>query len=172
MKPAHALAFVLFVVWAGWLVAAQAWLGRPDLCGRARPDLGLVFALALAARTEPAALPFLAFGAALARASACAEPSIVLFTGFLGVLFASLALRSIVEVQTAPWRALVAGALAFALEAWIVLAHGARDAGAGFAAADLARGWPAALSTSLAALLVAPALARLPGLSPLRTRRW
>jgi hypothetical protein len=163
-------AWCFFAVWAVWLFALQAWLGREASAARWLPDLGLVLALSLLARAEVTDAPILAFVAALARSAFSAEPPLVLLTGFLLLVFLALAARTTIELSGPAWRAFTAFVLVLVFDAWLGFAHAMRaPSGAGVA---LVVAWPAALSSAACALLLGPALAHLPGLTPIRRRQW
>ena len=170
MIVSRGLAWLLFLAWVTWGFALQGWLGGGS---RWMPDLGLVLALSLLARLDARGAPLLALCVALARASLSSEPAVALLAGASGVVLLALAARSVVELTGPLWRAAVAGALVFVFDAWLMAVHHVR-------ARDLAGGLPfdpiailpAALTSALLALVLGPALVHLPGLSPLRSRRW
>ena len=170
------LAWALFLVWAAWLHAlhsawssgaAAAWI----------PDLGLVFALVLAAHMEAADVLGCALAAAFVRSAFAGEPPIALASGMLLVMLLALAARSMVELTSAVSRALSCGVLVFVFDAWLYLVHCVRDldplqtSGVPMPSA-LWSATAAAFSSAMLALVLGPLLVRLPGLSPLRRRRW
>jgi hypothetical protein len=163
------LGWICFVVWAVWLFALHAWLGGSD-GSRWMPDLGLVFVLVLMARSEARDLPWMAFLAALARSTFSPEPPLVLFTGFFGVLFALLLVRGAVELSRPTWRALTAFVAVLGFDLWLGLAHAARTSDV--RALEALSAWPSAVLSALLALAFGPFLVHLPGLTPLRARRW
>jgi hypothetical protein len=171
VTAARALGWALFALWATWCCALQGALGH----GAAwMPDLGLVFALSLLAHLEAADAPVAALLATLARASVGVEPPVPVLAGFLLVFALALAVRSVVELSNPVWRAANAAGLVLAFQGWLALVHEVRlraDGvdGAGF---DPLAPLPAALTSGLLALAAGPLLARLPGLTPLRRRRW
>jgi hypothetical protein len=167
------LAWTLLAVWAVWLFALHAWLAGESAAARWWPDLGLVLCASLAARIESRDVPLCALVFALARSAVGSEPPIVVLAGFSGALALLLVARSVVELTSPPSRALAAGLLVLAFDAWLIGVHRVR---LGAAAADwpvgLLAGWTAALSSAVLAFVLGPALAHLPGLTPLRRRRW
>lgn len=173
MNPARVLGWLLFTFWAVWLVAIQAWLCAGSDGARWMPDLGLILSLSLLARMEARDLLTLALVSTLARVTFSIEPSVAILAGMLGVLGLALAARSIVELSGPAWRALIGGVLVLLFDGWLVFVHQLR---AGELALDLELnwmlGWRAALSSSVLALLCGPLLVHLPGLTPLRRRRW
>jgi hypothetical protein len=171
-RGGRALAWALFVAWAVWLSAAQGWLTRGG--GSAWvPDAALVLAVVVLARCEAADLLPLALLTALARSATSGDPPIVLAAGALGALLAALAVRDALELSGPAGRALGAGLAAGLFQAWLGVAHAVRAPHAvldPLAAAGTAL--PVALASALLALLLGPLLARLPGLTPLRSRTW
>lgn len=171
MTVARALGWALFTIWATWCFALQGALAHG---GAWMPDLGMVLALSLLAHLEPGDAPVAALLASLARAAVGVEPPVPLVAGFLLVFALALGVRSVVELSNPLWRALCAGALVFAFQAWLALVHEVRLGTAGIDGAgfDPFAPLPAASTSALLALLAGPLLARLPGLTPLRRRRW
>jgi hypothetical protein len=173
MKSQTVFAWCFFVVWSTWMFALQSWLGALGSAARWVPDLGLVMALSLVARLDPADVPLCALLTALARSAFGVEPHVVVCAGVLGVFALALAARSVVELTGPVWRALVCGGLVFAFDAWLMLVHRARPpAGFGTFGVSIASAWSVALTSALLAWIVGPVLAHLPGLTPLRRRRW
>ena len=172
MSAARVLAWFLLAAYCAWLFALEGRLGAgPD--ARWVPDLGLVLALSVLARAEVGDAPFIALVAALARAAFGPEPPIVLLTGFLVVAYLALAARRAIELSGPVWRTLAALVLVLVFHAWLALAHGVRTSAEGSWTADaLVAAWPAAVMSALLALVLGPALAHLPGLAPIRRRRW
>ncbi len=169
MSSARFLAWILFAAYCAWLFAIEGWIGS----SRWVPDLGLVLLLAVLARAEIADAPFIALAAALARAAFGPEPPIVLLTGIFAITFLALFVRRTLELSRPSWRMLAALVLVLAFDAWLGLAQGVRSgAHEGLRVASLLSAWPAAITSALFALLFGPALARLPGLSPIRRRQW
>jgi hypothetical protein len=173
MKSQRLLAWCLFVVWSTWMFALQSWLGARGSAARWVPDLGLVMALSLVARLEVGDVPLCALLTALSRAAFSVEPHVVVCAGVLGVFALALAARSVVELTGPIWRALVCGALVFAFDAWLMLVHRAHPpATFGPFGVSVVSAWSVASASALLAWAAGPALAHLPGLAPLRRRRW
>lgn len=171
MNPARWLGFGLFTVWAVWLAGIQGWLVAESPAARWIPDLLLVLVASVVARLESADAPWLALCAALARASVAPEPPVALLAGFLGIIAIALSVRSVVEITGPLWRALVAAAMVLALDGWLVCVHRVRVPESSLSLSIFA-GVSVALSSGVLALLLGPLFARLPGLTPLRRRRW
>lgn len=172
MTPERILAWVLYGIWAAWMFALTSWLGR-EAGATWVPDLGLVFALSLLARAEASDAPLIAILTALARSGFGAEPSIVLLTGVGLVVFLALSVRSAVELGGALPRTFAALFLVSAFDAWLLFADAMRaDAADAVGPSILWSAWPAAITSSLVAFLFGPVLAYLPGLTPIRRRRW
>lgn len=167
------IAWALFCVWAVWLFALSGWLGADSGWARWMPDLGLVLVLSLLAQLETRDAPLLALCAALARASVSAEPHVALLAGFFGIVALALAARSVVELTGPLSRALVCGALVVVFDGWLVLVHRVRvHEVAGVLPLSVFIAWPAGITSALLALVAGPLFAHLPGLTPLRRRRW
>ena len=168
MKRAPLLAWVLLFLYGVWALALQGLLAAPRLLGACAPDLGLVLLLALGARLVPARARVAAVLIALARAGFSADPPAAELAGYLGAVGLSAALRAGLEIDRPLARALLAGLLSLLLTAfWLavrMVALAAEPGGRGLGEALL---WPGALATAAAALFLAPALRRLPGLADL-----
>jgi hypothetical protein len=164
--------WLLFLTWAVWLAALQgAWSRHAG--GTWVPDAALVLAVVVLARCETTDLAPLALFTALARAATGGEPPLVLLAGAFGALFLALALRDALELSGPLGRSAGTAIAAGAFQAWLCLAHDARSTQGGL---DLMRAatsaLPVAIASALFALAIGPALARLPGLTPLRSRSW
>lgn len=155
------------------MFAFQSSLGSGADASRWIPDFGLVLALSLLARLETADVPLCTLLTAVARSTASVEPNIALCAGLMGVFVLALAARTVVELTGPMWRTLAAGVLVFAFDAWLMLVQREhlrfQSIEIGL---SLSRAWPAALASALLALCAGPLLAHLPGLTPLRRRRW
>lgn len=167
------LAWILFAVWSTWCFALQARLNSVSSVAPFVPEIGLVLALSLLARLEEREAPILALIVALTRAAFSSEPAVVVLSGALGLSLLAMAVRSVVELTGPLWRTVTTGMLVAAFDLWLV---GAGDSRAAYAGAGPAVGLGALLavgiSSGLLALFLGPALAHLPGLTPLRRRRW
>lgn len=171
MTAARWLGFGLFTVWAVWLTGIQGWLVSVSPAARWIPDLLLVLVASVVARLESTDAPWLAVCAALARASVASEPPVALLAGFLGVIAIALMVRSVVEITGPLWRAVIAAGMVLVFDGWLVCVHRARLPDAALSISVLA-GASVAVSSAVLAVLAGPMLARLPGLTPLRRRRW
>jgi hypothetical protein len=171
VNGARILAWILFVAYCAWLFALEGWLGAGSRSWM--PDLGLVLALSVLARAEVADAPFVALAAAFARTAFGPEPPMVVLTGSLVVAFLALAARQSIELTRPLWRTLAALLLVLVFDAWLGLAQAIRSGGdEPLRAAVLVSAWPVAVTSALLAFLLGPAFANLPGLSPIRRRRW
>lgn len=171
MSASRVLAWFLFFVWAGWAFALQGWLqrGGSDWV----PDIGLVLALSVMARAEVADTPVLALLAAVARSAFGPEPPIVLLAGFMLVVFLALAARTTVELAGPLWRTITALAFVLILNAWFGFARGMREPLGDPLQASLAyAALPTAFVSALLAFAAGPLFAHLPGLTPIRRRKW
>jgi hypothetical protein len=168
MRPSRSLAWVLFVVYALWLLALQGLLARPHRLGAWTPDLGLVLLVAWSARLGSGRAALAALLVAFARTALGADAPVALAAGYLGVVLLHGVLRTGIEVDRGPARAVLAGLLAFGFGALVSSGPAALLAGASTPSARLV---PFAVASALAAALLGPLLVRLPGLRPLRGRR-
>lgn len=172
-RSARLLAWCLFLVWGVWLFALQAWIASGSALARWVPDLGLMLALSLLARAEERDLPLLVFFTMLARSAVSAEPVVALLAGFMGVFALALFARSVVELTGPAWRALITGVCVLLFDAWLMLVHRARTPALATALPlQMLSALPAAMTSALLAFLCGPLFANLPGLTPLRRRRW
>lgn len=173
MRPALALAWCLFFLYALWAAGAQAWLAAPERLGAWTPDLGLALLFAWAARLRGARGAGAALLVALGRVSTSAEPPALLAANALAAVGVFALLGRAFEIDRALPRAALCGLCALATAGLLVAARTrvlAADAPAvGIEGVSL---WPCAVSSSGACFLAGPLLARLPGLAPLgRVRR-
>jgi len=175
VKSDRALAWIALGAWLLGCFALQGLLAR----GAAAfwfPELGLVFLLALLARMEERDAWIAALVAALARSAFASEAPLVQLAGLLGFALLVMTLRSSLELSSPLLRGSAALLCVFAFDLWLYLAGAAR---AYWARGTLA-GWQpplvslalVALCSGLLCLAAGPLFAHLPGLSPLRSRRW
>ena len=168
---ARLLSWALLAVWLTWLFAIQARLGAGSAAAAWIPELGLVLAISVLAHLEEREGPILAIVLALSRSAFSSEPPVALLAGSLGLVLLGLSLRSVVELTGPLWRAIIAGGLVLVFDLWLALVHAARSLGAG-PQVDVLPLLAAAATSGLLALFASPVLARLPGLTPLRSRQW
>lgn len=171
MSSARILACGLFLVWAVWAFALEGRLANGG--SRWVPDIGLVLALSVMARAEVADTPILAFLAALARACFAPEPPIVLLAGFMGIVLLALVARTTVELSGPLWRTLAALVFVLVFNGWLALARGMREPTTELGHSSvLFAALPVAITSALLAFAAGPVFAHLPGLTPIRRRRW
>jgi len=168
--------WIMLCVWSAWISAGQGLLAHPARLDLWAPDLGLLLLLACAGRFESRDVPKAALIVGLSRAAFSVEPPSALLVGLLGAGAVVVGVRSVAEVNGPLMRSVLAFLCSWVFAAWLVLVHIVRVERAG-GEAPLALGfvlslWRGALVTALAALVLGPALAYLPGLSRLRRRRW
>ncbi|MBK7641717.1 MAG: hypothetical protein IPJ19_01485 [Planctomycetes bacterium] len=175
MNGERRLAWVAF---GAWLLVCFALQGQFARGGTAMwfPELGLVLLFSLLARMEERDAWIAGVLAALVRSAFSSEPPLVQLSGLLGFALLVMALRSSLEISAPLLRGVVAVLCIFACDLWIFLACCARTY---WAHGSLAGFEPPvlplaliALSSGVLALVAGPLLAQLPGLSPLRSRRW
>jgi len=175
VKPSRVLAWILFTVWAAWAFALRGALAD----GGARPwvpDFGLVLVLGLLAHLEARDVPLCVLLAALARSSVSVEPALVLLAGTGAVLALALTLRSVIELSNPWWRAASAAVLVLGFDEWLIVVEHVRGlqgpSASALPAPGVFRPFVPAIFSGLFALFAGGLLAYLPGLSPLRSRRW
>lgn len=170
MSGGRIVAWLLFLVWAVWACALQGHLARGGSAWV--PDIALVLALSLMARAEAADTPFIALCAAIARAAFGPEPPIVLLAGYMAIVFLALLVRTAVELGGPLWRTLFALVFVLGLNVWFGTARAMRDPTGGVHTSVLFAALPTAIATALLAFAAGPLFAYLPGLTPIRRRRW
>jgi hypothetical protein len=168
---ARLFGWALLVVWLTWCFAIQARLGAGSPAAAWLPENGLVHAISVLAHLEEREGPFLVLALAVSRSAISSEPPVALLAGSLGLVLLGFSLRSVVELTGPLWRAVIAGGLVLVFDLWLALVHTARTLGAG-PQVDARPLLAAAVSSAALALFAGPWLARLPGLTPLRSRRW
>jgi len=164
--------WTLFFVWAMSLAGLQGLLTRHS-AGSFIPDAALVLSVVVLARAEAGDLGLIVLLTAFARAATSGEPPLVLLTGILGALLAALLLRGAFELSGPLGRTLGTLAAAGFFQAFVLIASDARGAGStiDFVGA-FGSAIPVAIASAIAALVLGPLLARLPGLTPLWSREW
>ncbi len=170
---ARVFGWVLLLVWLSWSFAFQSRIAAASSAGPFVPEIGLVLSIAVLSRLDEREAPILALVLAIARFPYSAEPAIALLAGGLGLSLLGLAMRSVVELTGPLWRTVAAAALVASFDLWLAVVHASRP-GAAEGSLQLRVGSLLAVAGSSAALALfaGPALAHLPGLSPLRSRRW
>jgi hypothetical protein len=161
------LAWFLIAVWSLWASALEARLAATF--GPFTPALGLMLALGLGARLGTAKFLGLALVGALGRAALSTEPFVAILAAFLGALLVLRALRSVLDVSSL-WVLAVATAVAvFGAQGWSELVRESRLVhGVALADGAIWRALASAFASALGMLLVGPAIAYLPGVTPLK----
>lgn len=171
MNRPTAFHWLLLCVWGTWACAFSGYLAQFGWLGSAAPDLGIALMVALAARTTPHEIAWVAVCLGISRASVSVDPPAALLAASLvgGALLRGA--RSMVPIESPPLTAGLAFALTLGQGVWLqfVQLQRAATAGAGEVGLDLPIG--AALTTALAAVLVGGFCLRLPGLSRLAGRK-
>ena len=160
--------WLFLTVWLTWLFALQARLGAAPWM----PDLGLVLAIAVLAHLEEREGAVLALVLALSRSALSPEPAVALLAGSVGFVLLGFGLRSVVELTGPLWRATIAGGLVLAFDLWLAVVQSSRGGIGPALPVDAGSLLGVAFTSALLALFAGPLLARLPGLTPLRSRRW
>jgi hypothetical protein len=161
------LAWLLLAVWSLWAAAARARLA--ESLGAFAPALDLVLVLGLAARLPTSHALGLALVGTAGRAALSTEPALATLAAFLGALLFLRAVRSVLDLASPPVLAVATALAVIGAEAWSELVHASRAAQA-LALADgaLSGALATGLASGLTMLLAGPAIAYLPGVTPLR----
>jgi len=178
------LPWFLLALWATWISAFQGLLLEQPALAPWVPDAGLVLLLSLCSRLERRDLTRVALVIALGRLAVSVEPAPAELAASLALALLVGGLRSVLEVGDMLARTLLALLAALALARWHALVLESRVlADAGLYAESLESSWSTArgalgphvlsraAATAAFALVFAPALAHLPGLTPLRRRK-
>lgn len=184
MSRAGWLPWFLLAVWSTWISALQGLALQQPVLGAWVPDVGLVLLLSLGSRLERRDLPWVALAVALGRIAVGVEPVPAVLAACLGLALLVAGLRSVLEVTDPLARTLLAFLAALAVARWHALVLSTRALeDASLYAGSLGASWTAvrgafgphaltrALATAAVALVFAPGLAHLPGLTPLRRKR-
>lgn len=178
MTWSRGIALLMLAVWGSWMCAGQAFVATHTPGGAFAPDVSLVLLVMVAG-----ALPRQeGFGAALvlglARAAHTVDPPAAVLASALLALVAARGVRRVVDFDLPLARAGAAALAALVVSVWLGLVAAARasSTGVGGASERLTDGLLAAPAAALTAAILAfvfgPILLRLPGLTPLRKRRW
>lgn len=161
------LAWLLLLVWSIWAHALQGLLASG--LGAWAPDLGLVLLGSLAARLSTGLLPGVALAIALGRAALSIDPLQAVLAAELGAVLWLRVLRAAIELRTQIVFAPAVGVAAGAVSLWLAFVHESRELlDPGLPPGAIAAALCTSISTALAALVLGPWVAYLPGLSPLR----
>ncbi len=167
------VSWLMLGVWSSWIVAAQGILVAQTPLSAWLPDAGLVLLIACAGRFHKQDVPGAALLLALSRVAYTIEPPAAIFAAFILAALLVHAIRAALEVNGALLRTAVAGLAGWLFPAWLLVVRHARDGGeTGALLSEILGLWRMAFSTAVFALAFGPVLAHLPGLTPLRTRRW
>ncbi len=172
MRRPSLLVWSLLALWSTWLHALQ---GHLAAASHWAPDLGMVLLVVLAARTPADALPKAGLAVALGRIAVTIDPPAAVLVGIIMPMLVFGGLRSVVVIREGVARAGLAALGSVLLALWLALVHEARSTSGSGAAwfeprIDLGL-WRTALATGVAAFVLGPVLAVLPGVAPLMRRR-
>ncbi len=167
------VSWLMLGVWSSWIIAFQGILVAQTSFSAWLPDAGLVLLIACAGRFQKQDVPRAALLLALARVAYSIEPPVAIFAAFLVTAIFVHAIRSALEVNGAILRTVIGGLAGWLFPAWLLIVQQARDGGESLELLPRILGlWRMAFSTAVFALAFGPILGHLPGLTPLRTRRW
>lgn len=167
------LGWTMLAVWATWITALQAVVVAKSPVGALTPDLSLLCLLGCSTELHKRDVVPAAVVLAVARAAYSVDSAAALLAAYLAIASLVRGARRTADLGR-PLFALGLGALLEgALGSWLLTVHALR---VGLpVGARLAQAWPglvaAGLSTAACALF-AGAFLHLPGLTPLRARRW
>ena len=169
MRRSRAVSWGMLAVWGSWLTALQAAAVSGTALGSATPDLSLVLLLGCSTRLHRRDVVPAALVVALGRIAYSVDPPAAVLAAYLSVAVAVRSARRVADVDRPAFRVLLGGLLALAVSAWLTLVHDLRS-GSGTATA-VAPLLPGAVATAVACV-AAGGFVMLPGLTPLRRRRW
>jgi hypothetical protein len=166
------VSWLMLAVWGSWIIAFQGILVAQTSLAAWLPDAGLVLLIACAGRFQKQDVPRAALLLALSRVAYSIEPPAAIFAAFLGTALLVHGIRSALEVNGPLLRTVVGGLAGWLFPAWLLIVQHARDGGEVALLPEILGLWRVAFTTALLALIFGPVFAHLPGLTPLRTRRW
>ncbi len=182
MRRTRPLAWLMLAVWASWICAAQALCVARSPLGFWTPDLALILLVACIGSLHRRDVLAASLIVAMARLAYTVEPAPAVLAAFLAFSVAVQLLRRLAEFSHPLLRVGLCAGGAGAFVLWFALVHALRMErmleGAphpGLSASLSAALLPAcatALTSGLAGLVLLDGLVRLPGLTPLRRRRW
>lgn len=179
MSRTRIIPWLMLTVWASWLTAAQSVLVAKSFLGAWVPDAGIVLVVVCAARFQARDVPRAALLLGAVRCAFTIEPPTAVLAGFLATSLIVRAIGTYAEVTGPLARTGLAASLAALFGLWLVVCEASRSGAQG---GGPGLGWaignavPAILAgtimTAIMAMAFGGALTHLPGLSPLRKRRW
>ncbi|MCK6448739.1 MAG: hypothetical protein L6Q99_20285 [Planctomycetes bacterium] len=172
MSRSRFVAWFLSTVWILVATACEARLAAA--LGVFAPAFGLMVVLGLAARLPTGKAHGLVCAATLARAALATEPVTATLAYFLGALLFLRVVRSAFDVTSPAVLALATALAVFGAETWSALVRESRLVqGVALADGALLHAAATAVSTGVVMLLLGPAIAYLPGVTPLtRSSPW
>lgn len=173
MKRLRLVAWIMLAIWASWLTALQAVTVTHTGIGAFTPDLSTLLLVACAARFHKRDVIPAALVLALARSSFSVEPPAALFAAYLAIAILVRSTRRMADLERPIFMFAMIALVEFALASWLVLVHALRG-GASLPvrlSEDLLLVLAVTLTTTACAIF-SGGFVHLPGLSPLRNRRW
>ena len=173
MKRLRPLAWGMLAVWASWITAVQAVAVSKTFLGRWTPDLSLLLVVGCAARLHKRDVVFAALVIAFARAAYSVDAPEALLAGYLASAALVRSVRRTADLEAPVFLIVLGLLLELGLASWLVLVHALRTGtDAGEALGSAFPGMLAGALTTAGCALIAGGFVFLPGLTPLRTRRW
>jgi hypothetical protein len=173
------LPWLMLAVWASWLSALQALLGDM-VFGPWTPNIGVLLLVACGAQLLERDVYKAVWILTLARSAFGIDAPVAILAGYLLLALCVMAVRSFADAGQGSLRTLLVAAFAWFFEAWLAFVHFVRDAQAAALELEplalvgraLGTTWPTLIASALLSMALGSALIRLPGLTPLRRRRW
>lgn len=174
MKQARPLAWLMLAVWASWLSAFQALFVSKSWLSAWTPDMGLLLLIACAGSLHIRDVPLATVVVVLGRLAYTVESPPAVLAGFLSISVVCQIIRRVTELGNPSMRFALGSLGASGLVLWFALVHAIRTGAdpSGALASSLLPALATGLSTGLLALAFFGVLVHLPGLTPLRDRRW
>ena len=167
------LGWTMLAVWATWVTVLQAVVVAQSPVGALTPDLSLLCLLGCSAELHKRDVVPAAVVLAVARAAYSVDSALAILAAYLATASLVRGARRTADLGRPLFALACGGILKGALALWLLTVHALR---AGLPVGErLAETWPGLVAASLttaAGALFAGAFVHLPGLTPLRTRRW
>lgn len=167
------LGWTMLVVWTSWITVVQAVAVGKTPLGPFTPDLSLLCVFACAVHLHKRDVVPATLVVALARIAFSVDPPLAILSGYLAAALFVRSVRRTADLERPAFALTLVALLELAFSTWLLAVHAVRqglsvpgrlsDSAAGLAVATVA--------TAVCAVF-AGALVHLPGLKPLRTRRW
>jgi len=174
------LPWLMLAVWTSWLTALQALCVTHVGLGRWVPDIGLLLVATCATHFLERDALRAVWVLGLARIAFSVDPPAAILAGYLLTALCVARVRAFAEIEGRFATMSLVTVFAWGFAAWLEAVHQIHDAQsfgsawhpASVALSALGVTWPAGVVAALFGMACGPLLVYLPGLSPLRRRRW